>query len=64
MDVSPTLVWFLVGLLLVIAELVVPGVILVFFGVAAWIVSILTYAGLTSTIEMQLLAFSIFSVLL
>jgi membrane protein implicated in regulation of membrane protease activity len=64
MEFSPTLVWFLVGLGLVVAEIAIPGIILVFFGVAAWVVSITTYFGITSSIEVQLILFSIVSVLL
>jgi len=64
MEFSPTLVWFLVGFGLVVLEFVIPGVILVFFGVAAWIVSITTYLGITSSIEVQLLLFAVASVLL
>lgn len=31
------LIWFLIGLVLIILELVVPGLVLIFFGVGAWI---------------------------
>ena len=61
---NPTLLWFLVGLILAFLEFAVPGVILIFFGAAAWIVALTTYAGLTSTIESQLLTFITASILL
>ena len=32
MDFSPQLIWFLIGLALVLFELMAPGIILVFFG--------------------------------
>ncbi len=38
---SPVLVWFLIGTVLIILEFMVPGVILVFFGVSAWVVAAL-----------------------
>ena len=61
---NPTLLWFLVGLVLAFLEFAVPGVILIFFGVAAWIVAFTVYIGLTSSIESQLLTFIVSSILL
>jgi membrane-bound serine protease (ClpP class) len=61
---NPTLLWFLVGLVLAFLEFAVPGVILIFFGVAAWIVAFTVYIGLTSSIESQLLTFIAASILL
>ncbi|MFC1533327.1 NfeD family protein, partial [Thermodesulfobacteriota bacterium] len=61
---NPTLIWFLIGLVLAFLEFAVPGVILIFFGVAAWIVAFTTYLGLTLSIEIQLLSFVIASILL
>ena len=40
---NPTLVWFIIGLFCITAEFVIPGVIIVFFGAGALIVSLLTY---------------------
>lgn len=64
MDINPVLVWFLIGLALVISEFLLPGVILVFFGVGAWVVSLTTWIGLTDGLAGQLLVFAISSVLL
>ena len=64
MTLDPILVWFLAGLVLAILEFIVPGVILVFFGIGAWIAAAATYFGLTSSIESQLLLFAVSSVLL
>jgi membrane-bound ClpP family serine protease len=61
---SPTLLWFLLGLTLAILEFVVPGVILVFFGVGAWVTAVTTYFGLTASIESQLILFAIASIAL
>ncbi len=40
---DPTLVWFFVGLICVILEFILPGVIIVFFGIGAWVVSLITW---------------------
>jgi len=57
---NPTLVWFLVGLLMFVLELVSPGMIIFFFGFGAWVVSILCYF-LALDINQQLFLFIIIS---
>jgi len=37
---TPEIIWFLVGLVLLILELAVPGLIVGFFGIGAWIVAV------------------------
>jgi membrane protein implicated in regulation of membrane protease activity len=64
MDFNPIIVWFLLGLILALLEFAVPGVILIFFGVGAWIVAVSTYLGFTGSIESQVLLFSITSIVL
>jgi membrane protein implicated in regulation of membrane protease activity len=61
---NPTLLWFLLGLALIFLELVVPGVILVFFGIGAWVAAVTTYLGLTASFQSQLLVFAVTSILL
>jgi membrane protein implicated in regulation of membrane protease activity len=63
MSLSPTLIWFLVGLAFALLELAVPGVILVFFGLGAWITALTTAIGITSSLASQLAVFSVTSVL-
>lgn len=58
---DPAIIWFLIGLVLIIAELVVPGVILVFIGVAAWIVAILDWCGVES-FSIQMWVFGLVSI--
>ncbi|MEM9283629.1 MAG: NfeD family protein [Verrucomicrobiota bacterium] len=53
-------IWFLIGLGLVLAELAVPGVILVFIGLAAWLVAILDWCGVDS-FSVQLWTFGLTS---
>ena len=54
------IIWFLIGLGLVFTELAVPGVILVFIGVAAWIVAALDWCGIDS-LSIQLWVFGLTS---
>jgi len=58
---DPALIWFLVGVALALLEFAAPGVIIIFFGVAAWIVAIATWAGLTPTLASQLIVFAVAS---
>ena len=46
MNWSPELIWFLAGLALILAELVVPGVVLVFFGLGALVTALAAWLGL------------------
>jgi membrane protein implicated in regulation of membrane protease activity len=42
MTLSPSLLWFLVGVVFLVAELSIPGFILIFFTAGSWIASIVT----------------------
>lgn len=64
MTFDPILIWFLIGLALVLSEFMLPGIILVFFGVGAWIVALTTWMGLTGGYTSQLLVFAVSSILL
>ena len=58
----PEIIWFLVGLGLLILEFILPGLIIAFFGVGAWIVALvclITDIGINT----QLIIFIISSVL-
>ena len=61
---SPELIWFICGAALILLEFIVPGVILVFFGLGAWIVTLTTYMGITQSASTQLLTFAGASVVL
>ncbi len=63
MTFDPLLIWFLIGLALVLFEFMVPGVILVFFGMGSWTVAITTWMGLTTGTTGQLLVFGVSSVI-
>jgi len=62
---KPELIWFLIGLILLVLEFVMPGLIIGFFGAGAWIVAIvcLVSAYVTGSINAQLIIFIIASVL-
>jgi len=60
---KPELIWFLIGLVLMLMEFVIPGFIIFFFGVGAWIVALICLiAGIN--INTQLIIFLVTSVLL
>ncbi len=59
---KPELIWFLVGLVLLILEFVMPGLIIAFFGVGAWIVAIICLF-IDIPLNAQLLIFIVTSVL-
>lgn len=39
---NPSTVWFIIGLILVLAEFLIPGLIILFFGLGAWLTSLAT----------------------
>ncbi len=61
---SPELLWFSCGVVLIFLEFAVPGVILVFFGVGAILTSILTWVGILPGITGQLIVFGVSSLAL
>ncbi len=63
MSFNPLLIWFLIGLALVLSEFMVPGVILVFFGMGAWTAAVTSWLGLTAGWTSQLLVFAISSII-
>lgn len=59
---KPEIIWFLIGLALLIMEFALPGLIIAFFGVGAWIVALvclITNIGINT----QLIIFIVSSVL-
>jgi membrane protein implicated in regulation of membrane protease activity len=62
-NASAELLWFLVGLVLLLSELALPGFVIVFFGVGAWVTAVLVGFGLLPGFNAQLLVFLITSIL-
>jgi len=61
---SPALIWFAVGLVLILLELALPGVILVFIGLGAWVAALLVWLGWVDSLAGQMIVFAIASALL
>lgn len=57
-----SVLWFIVGFVLFLLEFAIPGFILFFFGISAWLVAILTFFTDIS-LNMQLIIFLVASVL-
>lgn len=64
MNIPAELIWFIAGLVLILLEFAAPGVIIVFFGVGAWITALATWLGLADSLTLQLLVWAASSVLL
>ncbi len=60
---QPPLLWFLIGLVLMLIEFVSAGVVILFFGVGAWIVALITLLVPVS-LTGQLIIFLLTSVLM
>lgn len=58
----PELIWFIIGLVLFILELVLPGFVLFFFGIGAWITALLCLVA-NPGINLQAIVFTITSIL-
>ncbi len=60
---NPGLLWFIVGLVLLLTELFTPSLILMFFGFGAWIVAVL-YLAFNIDLPAQLVVFGVSSIML
>ena len=58
----PELFWFLIGLLLFLLELVIPGFFIFFFGLGAWLTALVCLIGEPGT-NLQIIIFAVTSVL-
>lgn len=59
---KPELVWFIIGLVLFLLELVLPGFVIFFFGVGAWVTALICLIG-NPGINLQAIIFAVTSVL-
>ena len=59
---NPALIWFLIGLALLLLELVLPGLVVLFFGIGAWVTA-LTCAFFDIDLNFQILIFLVTSLL-
>ena len=61
---NPELFWFIIGLILFLAELVIPGFFIFFFGLGAWVTALVCLIGDPDSItNIQILIFAVTSVL-
>lgn len=60
---SAGLYWFLLGMLLVLSELALPGFVVIFFGAGAWITALCAWIGIADEFNTQLVIFLLSSVL-
>jgi membrane protein implicated in regulation of membrane protease activity len=63
-SINPPLIWFLVGVVLLLIEFALPGAIIVFFGLGAWVAALTTWVGLTNSLGWQILVFAVSSAVL
>ena len=59
---NPAILWFALGLVLLLLELALPGLVIVFFGVGAWITA-LAYLLFDLSFNSQLIVFILASIL-
>lgn len=59
---KPELLWFAIGLVLLLLELVIPGFFIFFFGLGAWITALVCLLGEPST-NLQIIIFAVTSVI-
>lgn len=59
---KPELVWFIIGLALFLLELVLPGFVIFFFGVGAWVTALLCLIA-NPGINLQAIVFGVTSIL-
>jgi len=60
---KPEIIWFLIGLVLLVLEFSAPGLIIAFFGVGAWVVALIALL-FDISLTTQLLIFLITSILM
>ncbi len=62
MEISPIIIWFVVGLVLILMEFIIPGLVIVFFGLGAWVTAIFVSIFPEMAFWVQMMIFTVFSV--
>lgn len=62
MEISPIVIWFIVGLVLILMEFVIPGLVIVFFGLGAWVTAVFVAIFPEMAFWVQMMIFTVFSV--
>jgi membrane protein implicated in regulation of membrane protease activity len=60
---APELIWFVIGLVLLLVEIAMPGLVVIFFGLGAWLVALLV-AFIPMSLNVQLIIFLFTSLIL
>ena len=60
---SNELMWFLCGLIFLLSEFIIPGFVIFFFGVGAWVVALLLWLNIDISFTNQLFIFLVSSIL-
>lgn len=64
MDITTIIIiWFVVGLVLILLEFVIPSLVIVFFGLGAWVTAIAVSIFPSMAFWVQMMIFTVFSVL-
>lgn len=63
MDLSLPQIWLIVGLIMLLAELISVFLVFVFFAIGALLTALLASMGVLSSVDSQLIAFSVISLL-
>lgn len=56
-SISPVTIWLIVGIVLALAEMIIPGLIIGFFSLGAIVTTLTTVAGLTRRFPSQMIVF-------
>ena len=59
---DPTLIWFLIGIGLLLLEFTAPGLVIFFFGLGGLITALVHFLGIADSLQSQLFTFSIASI--
>ncbi len=64
MTFSAEIIWLLAGIVLIFAEMFIPGLVIAFFGGGAMVAALTTWMGVTVSLATQLFVFIVTSILL
>jgi len=56
---QPYMIWFIVGLALILSEFALPGIILIFIGLGAWLAAFTAWMAWTPTLASQMTVFTV-----
>jgi len=61
-QITPELVWIVLGIVLILAEFILPGLVVIFFGIGALVVGLLLWGGMPADGPWPFIMFSLLSV--